>query len=101
MQIAPVEHMPISKIPSDTTNKDQKGSLHLDAEQFKKIKKESSCSRCFSMSTFRLMGYRSFVNNGRFNPVNYSKSHVTLNYEDHNAYRGFKTLVGWIVDTLA
>lgn len=101
MQIAPVDYMPISKIPSDTTNKDQKGSLYLDAEQFKKIKKESSCAGCFSMTTFRLCGYRPVVNYVRFIPVNFSKSYAFLNYDDHSADRGFKTLVGWIVDTLA
>jgi len=101
MQFAPVDYMPISKIPSDTTNKDQNGSLYLDAQQFQKINKESSFAGCFSMTTFRLCGYRPVFNDGRFTPVNFSKSHVALNYDDHNADRGFKTLVGWIVDTLA
>ena len=101
MQIAPVDYMPVSRIPSDATKRDQKGSLYLDEEEFKKVKKKSGCTGCFSTTEFRLFGYRPTFN---FNPLNldsYAKSHVALNYDDHNKERGFKTLIGWIVDTLA
>ena len=34
------------------------------------------------------------------NSVNYAKSYVPENYDVHKIDRGFKTFVGWIVDTL-
>jgi len=102
MKIAPVDYMPVSRIPSDTAKKDQTDSLYLDEEDFKKVKKESGCDGCFSMTEFRLYGYRPPFNFNPFNLNNYPISHVALSYDDnHNEDRGFKTLLGWIVDTLA
>lgn len=101
MHITPVDYMPVSKIPSDTTKKDQKGSLYLDAEEFKKVKKGSNCEGCFSMTEFSLCGYMPAVNYSPINLVNHPQSHMALNYDDHNKDRGFKTLVGLIIDTLA
>jgi len=102
MKIAPVDYMPVSRIPSDIAKKDQKDSLYLDEEEFKKVKKESGCAGCFSMTEFRLDGYRSFFDFTPFSLSNHPMAHVTLSYnENHNNARGFKTLLGWIVDTLA
>ena len=102
MKIAPVDYMPVSRIPSDIAKKDQKDSLYLDEEEFRKVKKESGCTGCFSMIEFRLDGYRSFFNFTPFNLSSHSMSHVALSYNDnHDKEKGFKTLLGWIVDTLA
>jgi hypothetical protein len=102
MKIAPVDYMPVLRIPSDTAKKDEKNSLYLDEKEFRKVKKESGCTGCFSMTEFRLDGYRPFLN---FNPFNLSIqpiSQVAISYDDnHTKDRGFKTLLGWIVDTLA
>jgi hypothetical protein len=99
MKIVPVDYMPISKVLSDIAKKDQNGRLYLDEEEFKKVKKETGCAGCFSMTEFRLYGHFNF---NPFNLNNYPFSHVALGYNDnHNKDRGFKTLLGWIVDTLA
>ena len=101
MQITPVDYMPVSRTQSDTSEKNQEVSLYLDEEEFKKVKKETGCAGYFSMTDFQLPGYRSNFNFNLSNLVNNPKSQVALNYDDHNKDRGFKTLVGWIVDTLA
>jgi hypothetical protein len=102
MKIAPVDYMPVSRIPSDIAKKDQKGSLYLNEEEFKKVKKGSGCAGCFSMTGFRLCSYKPSFKFSPFNLSNYAISHGALSYDDsHDKDRGFKTLLGWIVDTLA
>jgi len=102
MKIAPIDYMPVSKIPSDIGRKNKKGSLYLDEEEFKIIKKESGCAGCFSMVEFRFCAYIPSYNLSPFNLDNPTITHVARNYNDnHNKDRGFKTLLGWIVDTLA
>ena len=102
MKIAPVDYMPVSRIPSDIAKKDQKGSLYLDEEEFKKVQKESGCAGCFSMIEFRFYAYNPSYNFSPFTLDNPTITHVARSYNDnHNKDRGFKTLLGWIVDTLA
>jgi len=102
MEIILVDYMPASGTPSDIAKKDQEGSLYLDEEEFKKVKKESGCAGYSPRTEFRLSGYRPPFNFRPFNFKNYPISKVALSYDDnHNKDRGFKTLLGWIVDTLA
>jgi hypothetical protein len=102
MKIAPADYMPVLRIPSDTAEKHEKNSFYLDEEEFRKVKKRSDCTGCFSMTEFRLDDYRSFFNFTPFNLSNHPMAHVALSYNDsHDKERGYKTLLGWIVDTLA
>ena len=102
MKIAPIDYMSVSKIPSDIARKDQKGSLYLDEEEFKKVKKESGCVGYFSITEFRLYGYNPSYSFSSITFDNPKITHVARSYNDnHNKDRGFKTLLGWIVDTLA
>ena len=101
MNIAPVDYMPVKQTPPANTKKDQTGTLYLDDEKLKKVKKESGCIGYFSMTAFRLSGISPTHKFIPPNPVNYIKSYVAESYDGHKEDRGFKTFVGRIVDGLA
>ena len=75
--------------------------MYLDEEEFKKVKKETGGAGYFSMTEFRLSFYGPSFHFNPFKLNNYTKSHMALIYDDHSKDRGFKTLLGWIVDTSA
>jgi hypothetical protein len=101
MNIAPVDYMPVKHTPPANTKKDQTGSLYLDGEKLKRVKKESGCIEYFSMTAFRLSGISPTHKFISPNPVSYIKAYVTDSYDGHIVDRGFKTFVGRIVDAVA
>lgn len=100
MKIAPVDYMPVSKVPSDTTNKDQTGPLYLDEEEYRKIKKKPGSTEPLSMTVYRLDDFSHIFNSYQLKFDSYKETHLARRYAGTNKDRGFKTFVGWLVDTL-
>ena len=90
----------ITTIPELTTNKDQTGPIYLDEEEFRKIKKEPGSTEPFSMTVCRLGDFSPIFNSYQLNFGSYKESHAAQRYAGTNKDRGFKTFVGWYVDTL-
>jgi hypothetical protein len=100
MQINSVDYIPIQRIPSDVTKRDQKGSLYLDEDELKKVSKESGQPGYFTTTEFRLTGVESAFNNEIPKFGNFPYSAVARKYDGQSRECGFKTFIGWIVDTV-
>jgi hypothetical protein len=99
MKIASVDYMPVLKIPSKTTQKDQRVSIYIGKKDLKKVKNESDYIAVFTMPDFQSSCFKSSFFN-KFESSNFSRLLAAARYDDRNNEKRYKNFLGSLVDAL-